>query len=390
MTNPTSNILIGQDQQRRTRLLQEALQARGLGSAITIDWAELLGGPSALAERISAMSECAVKLDSPGECADVQDALIHRGWQSLGERGTQPRPLAHGEFAHQHLWYAGFTDLLQSLHNATPNARWLNAPSDILRLCDKLACQETLIAAGIDTPTLLGSVDGYAHLRDRMHSTNADRVFVKARYGSSAAGVVAYRCHADGREVAYTSADLVNDGDSIRLFNSLRLRRYTCRNDIETLLDAIAAQGAYAEHWIAKPRAAEYGHFDLRVVSFAGIPRQRIARIASQPMTNLHLGNRRGDAAHLLDDDTMRRLEDSVRRASAVFPKSSMIGFDLIPHAKRIVMLEANAFGDLLPGLHYRGMSTYDDQAAWFAQQDTSKRMACVTTISSLYEIAHA
>ncbi len=380
-------MLIGQPQQRRAQLLQAALRASGLAPAMTIDWIDLLGSANAVAERISAIRACKVKLDSPGECAELQDAFIHRGWRQLGEHGTPPLPLAHGELAHQHLWYAGFADLLRKLDDAAPNVRWLNAPGDILRLCDKLACQEALIAADIDTPALLGSIDGYAHLRDRMRAADVDRVFVKARYGSSAAGVVAYRCRKDGREIAYSSADLVRDDDNIRLFNSLQLRRYTHHADIAALLDAIAVQGAYAEQWLAKPRTVERAHFDLRVVSFAGMPRQRIARISSQPMTNLHLGNHRGDADRLLDDDTMRRLEDSVRRAAAVFPNSATIGFDLIPHAKRIVVLEANAFGDLLPGLHHRGMSTYDDQAAWFAQRAASSDTCAA---APPYEAAHA
>ena len=49
------------------------------------------------------------------------------------------------------------------------------------------------------------------------------------------------------------------------------------------------------------------------MIAFAGEPRQRVARIAGTPMTNLHLGNRREDPATLLDAETMRRVEDAVR-----------------------------------------------------------------------------
>jgi hypothetical protein len=381
VTERTSPILIGQPRQRRTQLLQTALRARGL-TATVVDWSELIRDPAAVAARLRAVPGHLVKLDSPGESDDLQHALIQHGWHSLGEPGTPPWALAHGEFAYQHFWYAGFADILRRLEDAAPGVHWLNAPREILRLCDKRTCQEHLIVAGIDTPPLLGPIDSYAQLRDRMRAEHIDRVFLKARFGSSAAGVVAYRTHRDGREVAYTSAELVRGrtgsmhslGD--RLFNSLRLRRYTAHVDIIALIDAIAAQSAYAETWVAKPRAVGHtkAHFDLRVVSLAGVPRQRIARIASQPMTNLHLGNRRGEAGRLIDEAAMRRVEDSVRRAAAVFPHCGMIGFDLIPVAHRTVVLEANAFGDLLPGLHWHNASTYDDQAAWFAKLANAHR----------------
>ena len=104
-------------------------------------------------------------------------------------------------------------------------------------------------------------------------------------------------------------------------------------------------------------------------MSFAGAPRQRVARIASQPMTNLHLGNRRGIADELLDPAAMQRIEHCVRRAASIFPNAISIGFDVIPGGERARVLEANAFGDLLPELYWQGMSAYDDQAAWLADQ---------------------
>ncbi len=369
-------ILIGQAQQRRTLLLQAALRARGLPAATVIDWSELLRDPADVSARLRAAPESPVKLDSPGESAALEQALIRDGWKRLGQPGPPPQPLAHGELAYRHFWHAGFAEALRRLEDAalgramdgTMDGRWLNAPRDILRMCDKRDTQERLIAAGIDTPPLLGPIDGYAQLRDRMRVECVDRVFVKPRFGSSSAGVVAYRCHRDGREAAYSSAELVRDANGARLFNSLRPRRYSQREDIAALIDAVAAQSAYAEVWVAKPRAPSGGaHFDLRVVAFAGRARQRVARVAAQPMTNLHLGNRREAVETLLDATAIARIEDTVASAARVFPQSASIGFDLIPSQHRVLVLEANAFGDLLPGLRWRGLDTYDDQAAWCA-----------------------
>lgn len=369
-------VLVGQPDHRRTHLLQAALKRRGLAPARVVDYSTLLTDPQRLAESLN--DDAVIKLDSPGESAALHDALLHRGWICSGEQGAPPTPLAHGELAHQHLWYAGFADLLRTLERVAGSPRWLNPPEDILRMCDKWRCQQELIAADVTAPPLLGLIDGYDTLRQLSKQYDCDRIFVKARYGSSAAGVLAYRRHRDGREIAYASTQVIDDKSGQRLFNTLTPQRYTDGRSIAALIDTLAVQGAYAERWIAKPRARGHPghHFDLRVVAFDGEPRQRVARIADRPMTNLHLGNRRGDPQILLDAAEITATEDCVRKAAAVFPDSAMIGFDLIPGHDTCLVLEANAFGDLLPGLHWHGADVYDDQAIWVAQHDTQGRSA--------------
>jgi glutathione synthase/RimK-type ligase-like ATP-grasp enzyme len=371
-----SMVLVGQPDHRRTHLLQAALKRRGLAPARVVDYTALLTDPKRLAESLA--DNAVIKLDSPGESAALHDALLHRGWICDGEEGAPPTPLAHGELAHQHLWYAGFADLLRTLERVAGSVRWLNPPEDILRMCDKWRCQQDLIAADVAAPPLLGLIDGYDALRRLSGQHDCDRIFVKACYGSSAAGVLAYRRHRDGREIVYASTAVIESAKGVQLFNTLTPQRYTDIRSIAALVDALAVQGAYAERWIAKPRAPGHAghHFDLRVVAFDGEPRQRVARIADRPMTNLHLGNRRGDPQTLLDAAEITTTEDSVRKAAAVFPDSAMIGFDLIPGHDTCLVLEANAFGDLLPGLNWHGADAYDDQAAWVARHSTQNRSA--------------
>lgn len=373
-------ILIGQADHRRTRSLLAAAESRrpGLAAAVdVIDWHEVLRDPDGVVARLRAHAWGGAKIDSPGDSTPLRDALIRHGWRCGGECGPPPAPLAHGEFAHQSLWFVGFADLLCRLEAASPDILWFNAPHDILAMCDKLACQRSLDAIGAQTPTLFGPVEGYAALRERMDAAGTDRAFVKARYGSSAAGVVAYRRNRDGRECAYTSAGLVRENAKVRLFNTLRPKRYDDSRDIAALIDAIAMQGAYAEAWVSKPRAVGGAHFDLRVVSVGGEPRQWVARVAAHPMTNLHLGNRRVAIDEVLDHETKRRVVRAVRNAAAAFRCAGSIGFDLIPTRERIVVIEANAFGDLLPGATaWDGAGTYDDQATWI---DRRVRMAALT-----------
>lgn len=375
-------VLVGQPGQypsgrRRTQRLREALARRGLPAPRVFDYTTLLATPDVVLE--AARNAIAVKLDAPGGDDAVHDALVRRG-ASLVD-GACALPREHGELVDAHLRFQGLADLLQSLQVALPGARWLNAPDDILRMCDKWRCQQALGAVGVDTPALLGTIEGFDDLHTRLDDSGHDRVFIKARFGSSAAGVVAYRRHRDGRAIACTTTEARHIDGRTRLFNRLTLQRCTDIGEIAALVDAIALQGAYVETWVTKPRAPGHHarHFDLRVLACAGEARQRVARVSAGPMTNLHLGNQRIAGECLLDDDATASMEAAVTSASKAFPHSRCIGFDLIPLRDRCVFLEANAFGDDLLDVHWQGRDACDDQVAWayprpMSQQATPAR----------------
>jgi hypothetical protein len=289
------------------------------------------------------------------------NALIERGWRSSGGEKPAPQPLHHGELAYQHWWFAGFADVLTRVARSLGTLRLINSVQDILVMCDKLACQRHLLHWRVPVPELLGEVRTLAQLDEQFPARRYPAVFVKARFGSSAAGVVGLRRHPDGRVVAYTSARIASDG---RLFNHLKISRYTQRETIAHLLEKLAAQGAYAERWTPKPRvpAAASACYDLRVVAACGKARQRIARISRSPLTNLHLGNRRA-LPDWLSDTQIDALERTTAQAASAFANSRSIGFDMSLHDRASCIFEANAFGDLLPGLHYQSATTYDDQA---------------------------
>jgi hypothetical protein len=82
-------------------------------------------------------------------------------------------------------------------------------------------------------------------------------------------------------------------------------------------------------------------------------------------MTNLHLGNRRGElsaVAERMGTDAWRDALRTCERAAAIFPGSLHLGVDLLicPDYCRHAVLEANAFGDLLPGVLSEGVDTYE------------------------------
>jgi glutathione synthase/RimK-type ligase-like ATP-grasp enzyme len=308
------------------------------------------------------------KVDPPSEDAAVTEALIARGWRLSGSDGLAPRPLSYGELAFQHWRFAGFADVMSRLERQLGTLRLLNPVHDILVMCDKWACQNHLLQCGAPVPELMGEVSSLDEFDEHFPARLFPAVFVKARFGSSAAGVIALRRHPDGRAIAYTSARIDSDG---QIFNHLKVSRYIQRESIALLFEKLAAQGAYAERWIPKPRvpADRSACYDLRVVAACGKARQRVARISRSPMTNLHLGSRRASPDWLNDLQTLA-LEHATASAAGAFANSRCIGFDVNLRDCKPYIFEANAFGDLLPGLQYDRATTYDDQASWVSADE--------------------
>jgi hypothetical protein len=361
-------LLVGSSSSRRATLLGVALARRG-GRLAVLEWRELLDADADLQALISAHrgQHAWCKIETPGDDVELDSLLIRRGAALAGVE--PPAPLSHGELAVQHLRFRGLADVLAQMREPLAGFRLLNGIDDIISMCDKLACQRRLQAHGVAIPPLLGDVTDFDSLEAQWPSREHPALFVKARYGSSAAGVVALRRHPDGRVAAYSSARRDAAG---RIHNHLRVMRYTDRALVKALIDSLARQHAYAETWITKPRlpnGRDYS-WDLRLVTASGRARQRIARLSRSPMTNLHLGNRRAAPDWLSDIET-GRLEATALAAARAFPASHSIGFDIHPGSLPRV-LEANAFGDLLPGLLIDGASTYDDQAELATRDEVS------------------
>jgi glutathione synthase/RimK-type ligase-like ATP-grasp enzyme len=355
-------LLIGSASSRRSQLLEAAAQTIGLRVSV-IDWRDVLrddAAADARIERALADGHAWCKIDPPSDDPQTVDAFIQEGFRLSHGDAAAPRPLRHGELAYTHWWYAGFMSTLTRLERRLQGLRLFTPIEQIGRMCDKLACQRHLANNTIDVPALLGEVASLDAFEAQYPPEDAPAVFIKSRYGSSAAGVVALRRHRDGRMRAYSSARIASDA---ALYSHLKISVYSQREAVRSLVDALAEQGAYAERWIAKPRApvASDANYDLRVVAFCGRPRQRIARISRSPMTNLHLGNRRS-APHWLSARQIDAIESAVSQAASAFASSLSIGFDVVLQASRACVLEANAFGDLLPGLEFEGAGTFDDQ----------------------------
>jgi glutathione synthase/RimK-type ligase-like ATP-grasp enzyme len=358
-----SFVVVGNPGCPRVAGFQQTLARCDLPPAGLVPWADVITGRAALNHAGSI-----VRLESPGRDWDVEKLLLAEGADEPDEAGPScigrdealGLTFDRGRIWFPRQWYRGFRAVLRRLP-ALPVVT--NPPADVEVLFDKQRCQERFAAAGIPVPLGLGRVRCVDELRQRMREAACRSAFVKLLHGSSASGVVAYRT--DGaRQEAATTVEMVREGGELKLYNSRLIRSYHEPGEVARLIDTLAREGVRAEEWL--PKATLDDHvFDLRVLVIAGKARHAVVRMSRSPMTNLHLGNRRGDLAAVVARMGEKAWGDALRtceRAAAVFPGSLHVGVDLLvgPDWKRHAVLEANAFGDLLPGVLCDGMDTYE------------------------------
>lgn len=348
--------VVGNPGNRRVTLFTQAVRAAGLPGPRVVPWIDVLrdGGADFAPEET-------VRLDSPGEDPEV-DLLLRDAEDPARVEGSAR-------------WYARFTAAVGTLRGG---AR-LDDPGDLAVLFDKRRCHAVLDAAGVPVPASPTSgpgaapVRGWDDVRSLMRTHRMLRAFVKLAHGSSASGVLAVETGGGGRIRATTSVERTPDG---ALYNSLRVRRYERERDIAAIVDALAPDGLHLERWL--PKASQRGRAaDLRVVVVAGRATHAVVRTSRAPMTNLHLGGRRGDldAVREAVETAGGRWADVLEvceRAAACFPRTLCVGVDLLPAIgwRKVFVGEVNAFGDLLPGLTglpgsgAEGADTYAAQVA--------------------------
>ncbi|MDQ3610061.1 MAG: STM4014 family protein [Actinomycetota bacterium] len=303
--------------------------ARRFGLSVgRIDWGNAAGlsGP--------------VRLDAVGE-----DPVVDARWCGRVRR--------RGEVAGSARWAAGFDQAAREVGGEP-----VPDPDDLAVLMDKRACHERLQAAGVPVPPALTPVQGM----DELEASGWSRVFVKIRHGSSASGVLAITL-GGGRATAVGPVEVV-DG---KLFNSLRLHRFATRADVAYVVDLLAREGLHVERWIPKTQLRGRP-VDLRVLCVAGRTTHVVGRAGRGPMTNLHLASHRVAVPDLRAGlgAGFDAAVEAAERAAACFLGCLHVGVDVgVDGRGRPWVFEANAFGDLLPGvprLDGRLGSTYDAQ----------------------------
>ena len=327
--SPSANsslALIGNPENRRIQDYLATLQRLGLPEPLCFAYEDLLSHP-----RLVAAGK--LRIDSPGENERVAQLLIEKGG------GPPDVQLEHGEIAYLREYHRGYCRFLETIISPC-----LNSPPEIAAMFDKWESHQRFRKAGLPRPSSQLATAEVLKAR-------SGRLFLKPLHGSSASGVCALRWTPARRQLI---APLSIHGG--KLFNTLQVRTYTVSSDIDFVLNQLLPQGMIAEEWIPK-LSLPGGFSDLGILVVAGRARHRVLRQSYSPMTNLHLGNRRGDP----DEVDLEPALDLAERAAACFPGALYAGVDiLLDYKGRPLVGEINDFGDLLPNLSHQGESAYE------------------------------
>ena len=364
-------VLIGSPGCRRVALFQEALRALGLPPARLMPWVDILKGRVDLSGAVGAGD--LVRIESPGKDFAAECALIAAGADAAESEGSlrfsRRAALAlepdRGRLYAPRQWYLGLCEVLgciRSQLSGAPRHVSNHSAENIMLMFDKRRCHTRLAAHGVPVPRALGPVHSHAELLDAMHGQHCFRVFVKSAHGSSASGVAAYAT--DGvRHQVTTTVEVVETAGETRLYNSRKLQVHRDPAAVARVLDELCAHRVHVEQWLPKA-GLDSCAFDLRVVVIGGRARHVAQRLSRSPITNLHLLNRRGDPEQVrvrMPASRWGAALQACEQALAAFPGSHYAGLDLLftPDYRSHAVLEANVFGDLLPGLLWEGQDTY-------------------------------
>lgn len=306
-------------------------------------------------------NEGILRIESPGENSVVREALIQKG--NTHNKVLNNFPLNYGQIAHNQLWYQGFSTLLDEIDNALNKKQTFNSPKVIQLMFHKLKCQQLLQKNGIKIPKLLGQIESYDHLQEILTQQKFYQLFLKPFHTSSASGILAFRQFKQQLSLT-TSVELTYEQKNIKLYNSLKVRTYRDVQSIKDIINTLCKDGIYAEQWIPKANT-EDGIFDLRILVINGQARHTVVRQSQHPITNLHLGNQRGDLNKIkttLGTEKWHRIQELATQAVQTLPHTTYAGVDLLVSNswKNFYILEINAFGDLLPNLLHQNETTYE------------------------------
>lgn len=329
--------------------------ARGASPEVEmVPWTEVVARDGVLDELGAFDAPAVVRMESPGKDDDATRLLLEAG--ARDDPREPPRdwrvlPLPKGLLVRPGLLYRGFRRVLRGLRksfDARPHLMPTACPLAVAHMFDKMSTALTIGKAGVPIPDMLTFPPAdFAVVRGAVVSCGWPTAYVKLNTGSSATGIVAL--HADADE-PFGVTTLANIGGAF--YNSRLVRRVT-GPDLEAAVQFILNEEEIIQRGI--PMAQIDGqNFDVRVVCVYGTPAAVIFRLSPHPMTNLHLGGRRGDYDRCRAAIPTREWLDALdhcAEAAACFD-AVVAGVDLLFERgfRRHYVLEVNAFGDFFPG----------------------------------------
>ncbi|MBD0265047.1 MAG: STM4014 family protein [Tolypothrix sp. Co-bin9] len=362
------NIIIANPENRRVIFFKKALNNLNLPPAIVVAYADLIAGKTL--EHFNT-PDTIIRFDSPEKNFEVEKAIIAVGaeiatgkHQQINSAEAAKLVFDKGRILYPRQWYLGWRYLLQQWEKQL-KCSIMNHPQDIATMFDKPLCHEIFSRHNIPVPRSLGVIHNYEHLRQKMQQEKLERVFIKLSHSSAASGVIAYQANSRF-ESAITTVERVRRNGQTLLYNSRKIRNYTKREEIADIINILTGEGVQVEEWLPKARLQGCG-FDVRVVVINGEAQHIVVRLGKSPMTNLHLGNERGDTEEFLakvGTQNWEVMKQSCEAAAGLFPNSLYCGVDLLvfPDFRNHAILEINAFGDLLPGITWNGLDTYTSE----------------------------
>lgn len=349
-----SIVIIANPENRRCTFFQEALIGMGKPPATVIPYLDILQNRVSLSDFNN--PKTIIRIESPGENFEVEKEILKRG----GVNEADSIQYERGRIVHPGKWFIGFSTLMNQILQDAPNARWFNHPEDIITMFDKPRCKKLLPHAIPPLP----SFSSYDDFFEFVQTQPRKRYFIKLNYSSSASGIIAYEFNArQNRERGISTIEFIHENGENKFFNSLIIRKYSQKNELKTIIDFLFSEGAFVEPWIAKA-THENQTYDLRVLGIKSKRHHSIGRLSRSPMTNLHLGNKRCSTDQLnISQKQWHEIDQIVEYTMTHFHRSLYAGLDIIlpdGEDRSPILLEVNAFGDLIPQLLFEGKNSYE------------------------------
>ncbi len=320
-----------------------------------VPWVEVIARDGNLDDLRAFDKPAIVRMESPGKNDDATRLLLEAGARddpSEAPRDWRALELPKGLLVRPGLLYHGFHRVLRGLRasfDSRPQLKPTACPLAVAEMFDKIATAEKIGTAGVPVPLMLPSeVDTLDILHDLARAFDWPTAYVKLNTGSSATGIVVFHQAPDARQYGDTTLAAIDGA----FYNSRLVRRVT-GPDLDAAVQFVLNEGAVIQQGI--PIAQVDGqNFDIRVVCIYGKPAAIIFRLSPHPMTNLHLGGRRGDYDRCRAAIPTREWLDALDHCAETAEQfdSAIAGVDLLFERgfRRHYILEVNAFGDFFPG----------------------------------------
>lgn len=354
-------LVLGSPTGERVQAFQASLQRAGLTPARVLSYRTLWEGDATAEQWVQPGS--IVRFESPSDEPGLDDLLLRLGGANGRSHDT--------DVYSSHSWMLGLRKLLRRVDDwllQAPPHRRTHRSDDIETMLDKHATWARLRAAGVPVPDALPAADrSWDELRRAAEARGWSQCLVKARYGSSAAGLLAVRWSRE-RVHGLSTVALAPNAPA---FNSRALRSYRTATELDAVLAAIGP--AHVERWLPKiglPGAHGTARpTDFRVVVIDRQAQHLLVRVGRGPFTNLHLGADRGDPDQVrswLGEQTWQGAQQAAEEAVRCFPEALFAGVDVgvVQPGHEVVIWEVNAFGDFHEGIEVDGKDTYQAELA--------------------------